>query len=97
MNREQWGIAYHLARLSSCMANKANAEGSAEARAYEKLHELIQSGFITRKDFNMASDCSYWHRGRARGLNWRPDKNELCKLRYERLQNSLAFNRCYES
>ena len=89
MNREQWGIAYHLARLSSCMANKANAEGSAEARAYEKLHELIQSGFITRKDFNVASDCSYWHRGRARGLNWRPDKNDLCKLRYERLQLSL--------
>lgn len=95
MNREQWDIAYHLARLSACIAYKANAEGSAEAKAYEELHELIQYGFVTRKDFNVACDCSSWYRGRQRGLNWRPDKNDLCKLRYERLQNSLAFERCY--
>ena len=62
MNRDQWSKAYHLARLSTCINRKACVEEEAEVKAYRQLHELIQSGFMTRKDFRAAQDCVQFYR-----------------------------------
>jgi len=62
MNRQQWQKAYHLARLSTCSNRKACVDEEAEVKAYRQLHESVQSGFITRKDFWAASDCAYAYR-----------------------------------
>jgi hypothetical protein len=62
MNRQQWQKAYHLARLSTCINRKACIHEEAEVKAYRQLHESVQSGFITRKDFRAASDCVYAYR-----------------------------------
>tara|TARA_R100001163_G_C4924200_1_gene103081 strand:- start:84 stop:365 length:282 start_codon:yes stop_codon:yes gene_type:complete len=62
MNKEQWHKAYHLARLSTCINRQACVDEEAEVKAYRELHELIQSGFMTRKDFWAAQDCVHFYR-----------------------------------
>ena len=62
MNRDQWGKAYHLARLSTCINRKACDGEESEVKAYRQLHKLIQSGFMTRKDFWAAQDCVHFYR-----------------------------------
>jgi hypothetical protein len=62
MNRQQWEKAYHLARLSTCIESKVNAEQSAEVKAFNQLHQMIQSGFLARKDFRAASNCVHSYR-----------------------------------
>ena len=62
MNKEQWQKAYHLARLSVCINRKASVEEEAPVKAYRELSALIQSGFMTRKDFYAAERCVHFHR-----------------------------------
>jgi len=69
MNRKQWKKAYHLARLSTCINRKACVDEEAEVKAYRQLHELIQSGFMTRKHFWAAFDCVYDYRYRSDKLD----------------------------
>jgi len=57
MNKLQWQKAYHLARLSTCIEPEANAEQPAEVKAFNQLHQMIQSGFLARKDFRAAAKC----------------------------------------
>ena len=57
MTKEQWKMAYHLARLSTCIHRKANSDEQAEVKAFRQLHRMIQSGFMTRKDFRVAGKC----------------------------------------
>ena len=62
MNKNQWRKAYHLARLSTCINRRACVEEEAEVKAYRELHELIQSGFLARKDFWAAQNCVQFYR-----------------------------------
>ncbi len=57
MNKLQWQKAYHLARLSTCIEPKANAEQAAEVKAFNQLHQMIESGFLAREDFRAATKC----------------------------------------
>tara|TARA_E500000318_G_scaffold24693_1_gene24823 strand:+ start:856 stop:1116 length:261 start_codon:yes stop_codon:yes gene_type:complete len=84
MNREQWKKAYQLVRLSTCKNRKANADEDAEVKAYRQLHELIQSGFMTRKDFWAASDCVYDYR-------YRSDKLDLVRRRMSDLRRDWIY------
>ena len=84
MNREQWKKAYQLVRLSTCKNRKANADEDSEVKAYRQLHELIQSGFMTRKDFWAASDCVYDHR-------YRSDKLDLVRRRMSDLRRDWIY------
>lgn len=84
MNREQWKKAYQLVRLSTCKNRKANADEEAEVKAYRQLHELIQSGFMTRKDFWAASDCVYDYR-------YRSDKLDLVRRRMSDLRRDWIY------
>lgn len=62
MNKQQWGKAYHLARLSTCIEPKANAERAAEVEAFNQLHQMIKSGLLARKDFRAAAKCVHAYR-----------------------------------
>jgi len=84
MNREQWKKAYQLVRLSTCKNRKANADEDAEVKAYRQLHDLIQSGFMTRKDFWAASDCVYDYR-------YRSDKLDLVRRRMSDLRRDWIY------
>ena len=86
MNREQWKKAYQLVRLSTCKNRKANADEDAEVKAYRQLHELIQSGFMTRKDFWAASDCVYDYR-------YRSDKLDLVRRRMSDLRRDWIYSK----
>ena len=87
MNREQWKKAYQLVRLSTCKNRKANADEDAEVKAYRQLHDLIQSGFMTRKDFWAASDCVY-------DYHYRSDKLDLVRRRMSDLRRDWILHRC---
>ena len=84
MNREQWKKAYQLLRLSTCKTRKANADEDAEVKAYRQLHDLIQSGFMTRKDFWAASDCVY-------NYHYRSDKLDLVRRRMSDLRRDWIY------
>ena len=86
MNKEQWQKAYHLARLSTCINRKACVGEEAEVKAYRQLHELIQSGFMTRKDFWAASDCVYDYRHRS-------DKLDLVPRRMSDLRRDWIYSK----
>ena len=84
MNKEQWQKAYHLARLSTCINRKACGDEEAEVKASRELHELIQSGFITRKDFWAASDCVY-------DFRYRSDKLDVVQSRMSDLRRDWIY------
>ena len=86
MNRQQWQKAYHLARLSTCINRNACVGEEAEVKAYRQLHELIQSGFMTRKDFWAASDCVYDYR-------YRSDKLDLVRRRMSDLRRDWIYSK----
>lgn len=86
MNRKQWKKAHHLARLSTCINRKASVDEEAEVKASRQLHELIQSGFMTRKDFWAASDCVYDYRYRA-------DKLDLVRERMSNLRRDWIYSK----
>ena len=86
MNRQQWQKAYHLARLSTCINRKACVGEEAEVKAYRQLHDLIQSGFMTRKDFWAASDCVYDYR-------YRTDKLDLERRRKRDLRRDWIYSK----
>ena len=86
MNRQQWHKAYHLARLSTCINRKACVGEEAEVKAYRQLHDLIQSGFMTRKDFWAASDCVYDYR-------YRSDKLDLVRRRMSDLRRDWIYSK----
>ena len=86
MNRQQWQKAYHLARLSTCINRKACVGEEAEVKAYRQLHDLIQSGFMTRKDFWAASDCVYDYR-------YRSDKLDLVRRRMSDLSRDWIYSK----
>ena len=86
MNRQQWQKAYHLARLSTCINRKACVGEEAEVKAYRQLHDLIQSGFMTRKDFRAASDCVYDYR-------YRSDKLDLVRRRMSDLRRDWIYSK----
>jgi hypothetical protein len=86
MNRQQWHKAYHLARLSTCINRKACVDEEAEVKASRQLHQLIQSGFMTRKDFWAASNCVYDYRYRA-------DKLDLVRERMSNLRRDWSYSK----
>ena len=86
MNRQQWQKAYHLARLSTCINRKACVGEEAEVKAYRQLHDLIQSGFMTRKDFWAASDCVYEYR-------YRSDKLDVVRSRMGDLRRDWIYSK----
>ena len=86
MNKEQWQKAYHLARLSTCINRKACVDEEAEVKAYRELNELIQSGFMTRKDFWAASDCVYDYR-------YRSDKLDAVRSRMSDLRRDWIYSK----
>jgi len=86
MNRKQWKKAYHLARLSTCIDHEASVDEEAEVKASRQMHELIQSGFMTRKDFWAASDCVYDYRYRA-------DKLDLVRERMSNLRRDWIYSK----
>ena len=82
MNRDQWQKAYHLARLSACINRKACVDEEAEVKAYRQLHELIQSGFMTRKYFRSAQDCVSFYR-------YPHDKLDTFQNRFKKLRQQM--------
>ena len=86
MNRKQWKKAYHLARLSTCINRKASVDEEAEVKASRQLHQLIQSGFMTRKDFWAASDCVYEYR-------YRSDRLDVVRSRMRDLRRDWIYSK----
>jgi hypothetical protein len=82
MIRDQWKKAYHLARLSTCINRKACVGEEAEVRAYRQLHELIQSGFMTRRYFRSAQDCVHFYR-------YPHDKLDTFQNRFKNLRHQM--------
>lgn len=62
MNKQQWKKVYHLARLSTCIEPKVNAEQAAEVKAFNQLHQMIKFGLLARKDFRAAAKCVHAYR-----------------------------------
>ena len=86
MNKDQWHKAYHLARLSTCIDPEASVDEEAEVKASRQMHELIQSGFMTRKDFWAASDCVYDYRYQA-------DKLDVVRSRMSDLRRDWIYSK----
>jgi len=92
MNKQRWKKAYHLARLSTCINRKACVGEEAESKAYRQLHELIQSGCMTRKDFRAATKCTRAYHYSGDRLD--PFQNRFKGLRHQMFAYGNRSNEC---
>lgn len=90
MNNQQWKKAYHLARLSTCIEPKANAEQAAEVKAFNQLHQMIGSGLLARKDFRAAAKCVH-------AYHYSGDRLDLFQERYRWARHFAITNQGAQS
>ena len=92
MNKDQWHKAYHLARLSTSIDPEASVDEEAEVKASRQMHELIQSGFMTRKDFWAAQNCAQFYRYPHDKLD--KFRNRFKELRHQMFAYGNRSNEC---
>jgi outer membrane protein TolC len=92
MNKQQWKKAYHLARLSTCIEPKVNAEQAAEVKAFNRLHQMIKSGLLARTDFRAAAECVRSYRYSGDRLD--PFHNRFKGLKHQMFAYGNRSNEC---